>query len=82
MVEHECFEQRSVGKGKKKTTKEFVSYKILWENFPPECATWESEDRVHDDFIDEYEAALEAEAELEAEEARALEEEDDDMESD
>ena len=41
---------------------------MLWEGFPPDVATWEPESAIHDDFIDEYEAAVEAEAELEAEE--------------
>ena len=44
-------------------------YKVLWADWPPECATWESEDIIHDDYIEEYEAAMEAEAELDAEEA-------------
>ena len=47
--------------------KEIIFYKVLWESFPPECATWEPASNIHDDFIDEYEAALEAEATLEAE---------------
>ena len=45
--------------------------------YPP--LTWEPEAEIHDDFIDEYEAALEAEAELEAEEE--AEDEDDDGDS-
>ena len=40
--------------------KEIVYYKVLWENFPPEVATWEPESAIHDDFIDEFEASLEA----------------------
>ena len=48
--------------------KDFIYYKVLWEGFPPEFASWESESQIHDDFIDEYEASLEAEAELDAEE--------------
>ena len=54
--------------GAKKSTKELIYYKVLWEGFPPDVATWEPESVIHDDFIDEYEAAVEAEAELEAEE--------------
>eukprot|EP00966_Prymnesium_polylepis_P077184 1788044-Prymnesium_polylepis.1 len=42
-----------------------VLYKVLWVGFPPEIATWEEESGIHDDFIDAYEASLEAEAELE-----------------
>ena len=56
--------------------KEFIYYKVLWEGFPPEAATWEPESEIHDDLIDEFEAALEAEAELEAEEEEEEEEED------
>ena len=48
--------------------KEIIKYLILWEDFPPEVATWEPEAAIHDDFIDAYEASLEAEAELDAEE--------------
>ena len=40
----------------------------------PEVATWEPESEIHDDFIEEYEAYMDAEAELEVEE----DEEDDD----
>ena len=58
--------------------KEFISYKVLWEGFPPEAATWEPESEIHDDLIDEFEAALEAEAELAAEEE--AEDEEDAME--
>ena len=50
---------------------------MLWATFPPEAATWEPESEIHDDFIDEYEASLEAADELEAEEA---EDNDEDME--
>lgn len=69
-------EVHRVGKGKKKTEKEFIYYKVLWESFPPEVATWEPADHIHDDFIDEFEASLEAEEQLEAE-AAAEEDEDD-----
>ena len=41
-------------------------YKVLWKDFPPEIATWEEEKSIHDDFIDEYEAGLEAEDEEES----------------
>ena len=44
--------------------KEVIYYKVLWSTFPPEAATWEPESAIHDDFIDEYEAQMEAEAEL------------------
>ena len=41
-------------------------YKVLWKGYPPEIATWEEESVIHDDFIDEYEAGLEAEDEEES----------------
>ena len=44
-------------------------YKVLWRGYPPEIATWEEVSIIHGDFIDEYEAGLEAEEELEAAEA-------------
>ena len=64
-----------MAQGKKRTTKEVIYYKVLWEDFPPEAATWEPASEIHDDFIDEYEAAMEAEAELEAEEEEEEDEE-------
>ena len=33
-------ERHMVGKGKKRSEKEFVFYKVLWDGFPPEVATW------------------------------------------
>ena len=45
------------------------SLNMLWKGYPPDTATWEHHSNIHDDFIDEYEAAVEAEAQLEAEEA-------------
>ena len=35
------------------------------DGYPPEVATWEEEAAIHDDYIDQYDADLEAEAELE-----------------
>ena len=42
-----------------------VLYKVLWEGYPPEIATWEKEGDIADSLIDEYEAGLEAGEELE-----------------
>ena len=42
-----------------------VLYKVLWEGFPPEIATWEEEDDIpcgEVDFIGDYEAAISDEA--------------------
>ena len=74
-------EVRKVGKGKNRADKEFVYYKVLWESFPPDTATWEPESQIHDDYIEEYEAGLEAEAQLEAEE-EAEDDEDDEADMD
>ena len=41
-----------------------VLYKVLWQGFPPEVATWEEEDDIpcgEVDYVGEYEAALAAE---------------------
>ena len=38
---------------------------MLWKGYPPEIATWEEVSVIHDQFIDEYEAGLEAGEELE-----------------
>ena len=53
-----------------------VLYKVLWKDFPPEIATWEDEDSIHDDYITAYEERLEAEGEGE------VDAEDSDSESD
>ena len=40
-------------------------YKVLWQGFPPEIATWEEEDQIPCglvDFVAQYDAALAAEA--------------------
>ena len=42
-----------------------VLYKVLWQGFPPEIATWEEEDQIPCglvDFVAQYDAALAAEA--------------------
>ena len=54
-----------------------VLYKVLWEGFPPEIATWEEEDQIpcgEVDFVEQYEASLaeeEAEEEAQAEESES-----------
>ena len=54
-----------------------VLYKVLWEGFPPEIATWEEEDQIpcgEVDFVEQYEASLaeeEAEGEAEAEDSES-----------
>ena len=57
-----------------------ILYKVLWEGFPPEIATWEEESDIpcgEVDFVGDYEAALEAE---DAADAAADDEEGDDEE--
>eukprot|EP00966_Prymnesium_polylepis_P202388 4688401-Prymnesium_polylepis.1 len=42
-----------------------ILYKVLWEGFPPEIATWEEEEDIpcgEVDFVAQYEAGLAAEA--------------------
>ena len=39
-------------------------YRVLWEGWPPELATWEEEDQIpcgEVDFVAEYDAGLEEE---------------------
>eukprot|EP00962_Isochrysis_galbana_P016044 scaffold4588_cov112-Isochrysis_galbana.AAC.6 len=43
----------------------------LRKRYPPEIATWENRRGLPETMVDAYEAALEAEADLEAKEARA-----------
>lgn len=52
-----------------------VLYKVLWKDFPPEIATWENADTIHQDFIDNYEERICAEEEAEAAERMEEEEE-------
>ena len=54
-------------------------YRVVWKDYSAEATTWEPAENIHDEIIADYEAALEAEAQLDAEEAAELEG-DDDME--
>lgn len=45
-----------------------ILYKVLWQGFPPEVATWEVEDDIpcgEVDFVGDYETALEEEQDQE-----------------
>ena len=48
-------------------------YKIIWDGYAAEEATWEPSDNIHPEVLADYEAELEAEAQLDAEEAAAME---------
>ena len=48
-------------------------YKIIWEGYSAEEATWEPSENIHPEILADYEAGLEAEAQLDAEEAAAME---------
>ena len=68
--------------------KDYVQYLILWKDFPPECAMWQwpvqcgIKGGVPHAVVDEYEASLEAEAQLAAEEAAEDAEDDEGSEAD
>ena len=75
-----------VGKGKAAKKKDYPQYLVLWKGYPPECASWQWPAQrgvtggIPRAFVDEYEAGLEAEAQLDAEEAaeEAAEDDEDD----
>ena len=48
-------------------------YKIIWQGYAAEEATWEPSENIHPEILADYEAGLEAEAQLDAEEAAAME---------
>ena len=60
--------------GRKNVKAGTVLYKVLWEGFPPEIATWEEEEDIpcgEVDFVAQYEEGLEEEAAAEASAAAA-----------
>lgn len=71
--EEEFVMQKLIGKmvaegdvpGRSNVKKGTVLYKVLWEGFPPEVATWEEERGIHDELIDAFEDAMDAEEEEE-----------------
>ena len=38
-----------------------ILYKVLWDGWPEEIATWEDADNIHDDYIDAWEGGEEGE---------------------
>ena len=54
---------------------------MSWPGFSASTASWEPQENVGTLLIEEWEASLEAEAELDAEEARELEEAEMDMDA-
>ena len=62
-----------MGLGRAQTTE---IYHISWPGYSAATASWEPRSNVGLELIEEWEASLEAEAELDAEEARELEEDD------
>ena len=53
-----------------------VLYRIVWKDYPPDMLWYEPAENLGDGLLEEYEAGLEAEAQLDAEEAAELEGED------
>ncbi|KAL1527255.1 hypothetical protein AB1Y20_015931 [Prymnesium parvum] len=51
-------------------------YRVIWLGYAAEAATWEPAVNISDDLLAAYEAGLDAEAELDAEEDRELQDED------
>ena len=52
-------------------------YRVVWKDYSAAATTWEPAENIHDEIIADYEAGIEAEAQLDAEEAAALEGDDD-----
>ena len=48
-------------------------WKIIWKGYSSEASTWEPAEHIHPEILAEYEAGLQAEAQLDADEAAALE---------
>ena len=73
MVVADCqIEYANQGKARKGT----VLYRVVWQNYPPDMVWYEPADNLGEGWLEEYEAGLEAEAQLDAEEAAELEGED------
>jgi hypothetical protein len=62
------------GDGGVRWKKGTVLYKVIWEGYPPDAATWEPPDHIEESVIEAYEDSLEYEADADAE----LEDEDED----
>ena len=52
-------------------------YRVVWEGYSADATTWEPAAHIEDSLLEEYEARVEAEAQLDAEEAAELEGDDD-----
>ena len=59
---------KDYGDGGRRWKKGTLLYKVIWEGYPPDAATWEPPANISDALIDEYEASLDAEAEADLEE--------------
>jgi hypothetical protein len=70
------------GDGGVRWKKGTVLYKVIWEGYPPDAATWEPPANIEDSVIAAYEDSLEDEADADAELAEEDEDEEDAVEGD